>query len=386
MFSLNFMSQLTNISLESSQIQNIQRPRRRSTFSDSCRTTWRSWRSWPSLINADFRFFALPHTRLCWDSIRMFWSGLKFSWSTSILHFRLNQTYQQSEISQFTFSNQFLLISTSQIQLKSPHQVQQFSPHGNAHTICCHMIELDSNPRKKIKLTTTTSNSSAAIGSSSMADAEKMEIDGSSAAKKANFSSISASGPIVRGGNANAKGDVKKLVIKNFKGEFSTLFCVILISIISLQQQPTPFVMAAVNSELILISPPLQPSRVCPTTTRKTPGRSWRRPSSQFKHRRRLFTVSRSSIRRWRTCAVTRWTRISTWISPDSPRDMWRRTLSLSWRSESINWWEIRKFCCAQHISWLRSSSSSSSIWRKSTSAGNRTANRWSWFEVYFYI
>lgn len=37
--------------------------------------------------------------------------------------------------------------------------------------------------------------------------------------KKSNFSSINpSSGAIVRGGSANAKGDVKKLVIKNFRG------------------------------------------------------------------------------------------------------------------------------------------------------------------------
>jgi hypothetical protein len=44
---------------------------------------------------------------------------------------------------------------------------------------------------------------------------DKMEID-----KKSNFSSINpTNGAIVRGGsgNSNAKGDIKKLVIKNFK-------------------------------------------------------------------------------------------------------------------------------------------------------------------------
>lgn len=44
---------------------------------------------------------------------------------------------------------------------------------------------------------------------------EKMEID-----KKSNFSSINpTNGAIVRGGNSNAKGDIKKLVIKNFKSK-----------------------------------------------------------------------------------------------------------------------------------------------------------------------
>lgn len=44
---------------------------------------------------------------------------------------------------------------------------------------------------------------------------EKMDID-----KKSNFSSINPSnGAIVRGGSGNAKGDIKKLVIKNFKGK-----------------------------------------------------------------------------------------------------------------------------------------------------------------------
>lgn len=46
---------------------------------------------------------------------------------------------------------------------------------------------------------------------------EKMVVD---TEIKSNFSSINpASGAIVRGGNANAKGDVRKLVIKNFKGK-----------------------------------------------------------------------------------------------------------------------------------------------------------------------
>lgn len=75
------------------------------------------------------------------------------------------------------------------------------------------MIEHE-NPRKKIKLTTDSSK----VGCS-MSESEKMEVD-ASAAKKSNFSSISTSGPIVRGHNSNAKGDVKKLVIKNFKSEF----------------------------------------------------------------------------------------------------------------------------------------------------------------------
>lgn len=48
---------------------------------------------------------------------------------------------------------------------------------------------------------------------------EKMQVDSE---KKSNFSSISPSnGAIVRGsGNSNAKGDIKKLVIKNFKSKF----------------------------------------------------------------------------------------------------------------------------------------------------------------------
>lgn len=75
------------------------------------------------------------------------------------------------------------------------------------------MIEHE-NPRKKVKLTSDSSKTIA----SAMADAEKMETE-SSLAKKSNFSAISPSGPIVRGQNANAKGDVKKLVIKNFKSE-----------------------------------------------------------------------------------------------------------------------------------------------------------------------
>lgn len=47
---------------------------------------------------------------------------------------------------------------------------------------------------------------------------EKMDVD----SKKSNFSSINpTNGAIVRGGsgNANAKGDIKKLVIKNFKSK-----------------------------------------------------------------------------------------------------------------------------------------------------------------------
>lgn len=76
------------------------------------------------------------------------------------------------------------------------------------------MIEHE-NPKKKIKLTI---ESSKTFGST-MAEAEKMEID-SSVAKKSNFSSIPANGSIVRGNHNNAKGDVKKLVIKNFKCKF----------------------------------------------------------------------------------------------------------------------------------------------------------------------
>lgn len=48
---------------------------------------------------------------------------------------------------------------------------------------------------------------------------EKMQVDGE---KKSNFSSISPSnGAVVRGGsgNSNAKGDIKKIVIKNFKSK-----------------------------------------------------------------------------------------------------------------------------------------------------------------------
>lgn len=50
---------------------------------------------------------------------------------------------------------------------------------------------------------------------------EKMVVDPE---KKSNFSSINPSnGAIVRGG-ANAKGDVRKLVIKNFKSKFPHIF------------------------------------------------------------------------------------------------------------------------------------------------------------------
>lgn len=50
---------------------------------------------------------------------------------------------------------------------------------------------------------------------------EKMQVDPE---KKSNFSSINPSnGAIVRGGSgsSSAKGDIKKLVIKNFKCKFS---------------------------------------------------------------------------------------------------------------------------------------------------------------------
>lgn len=48
---------------------------------------------------------------------------------------------------------------------------------------------------------------------------EKVEMEKISE-KKSNFSSVNpATGAVVRG-NANAKGDVRKLVIKNFRSEF----------------------------------------------------------------------------------------------------------------------------------------------------------------------
>lgn len=52
---------------------------------------------------------------------------------------------------------------------------------------------------------------------------EKMVVDSD---KKSNFSSINpATGAVVAGrGNANAKGDVRKLVIKNFRSEFRFRF------------------------------------------------------------------------------------------------------------------------------------------------------------------
>lgn len=53
--------------------------------------------------------------------------------------------------------------------------------------------------------------------------AEEMETDNETK-KKSNFSSISPSnGAIVRGGTGNAKGDIKKLVIKNFKSKFHSI-------------------------------------------------------------------------------------------------------------------------------------------------------------------
>lgn len=53
-------------------------------------------------------------------------------------------------------------------------------------------------------------------------DLEKMQVD---AEKKSNFSSINPlNGALVRGKNTNAKGDIKKLVIKNFKSEFRNIF------------------------------------------------------------------------------------------------------------------------------------------------------------------
>lgn len=55
---------------------------------------------------------------------------------------------------------------------------------------------------------------------------EKMNVDSE---KKSNFSSISPSnGAIVRG-NSNAKCDVKKLVIKNFRSKFFSSFFVSII-------------------------------------------------------------------------------------------------------------------------------------------------------------
>lgn len=71
-----------------------------------------------------------------------------------------------------------------------------------------------------------------------VADKKKMDSE-----KKSNFSSISPSnGAIVRGGSgsANVKGDVKKLVIKNFRGVFN--FFVLSInfrSVKNLQQNTT---------------------------------------------------------------------------------------------------------------------------------------------------
>jgi hypothetical protein len=49
-----------------------------------------------------------------------------------------------------------------------------------------------------------------------------MEVD-TPEKRKSNFSSIgsssSSNGAVVRGGVGNSKGDIKKLVIKNFKGK-----------------------------------------------------------------------------------------------------------------------------------------------------------------------
>jgi len=62
------------------------------------------------------------------------------------------------------------------------------------------------------------------VNSSSSSKKKKtkiMEVD----EKKSNFSSINpTNGAVLRGGssgNTNAKGDIKKIVIKNFKSKFS---------------------------------------------------------------------------------------------------------------------------------------------------------------------
>lgn len=48
----------------------------------------------------------------------------------------------------------------------------------------------------------------------------KMDIDDR---RKSNFSSTSNGGSITRGNSSNAKGDIRKLVIKNFKSKFYML-------------------------------------------------------------------------------------------------------------------------------------------------------------------
>jgi hypothetical protein len=70
------------------------------------------------------------------------------------------------------------------------------------------MIEYGNPAKKKVKLSENKT-------SDEMAD-ENMEVD-----KKPNFSAVPANGSMVRGSSSsNAKGDVKKLVIKNFKCKF----------------------------------------------------------------------------------------------------------------------------------------------------------------------
>lgn len=66
------------------------------------------------------------------------------------------------------------------------------------------------NRTKRIKLT---------MSEAKIAEESRMMVD---TEKKSNFSSINPSnGAIVRGGSgsSNAKGDVRKLIIKNFKSE-----------------------------------------------------------------------------------------------------------------------------------------------------------------------
>lgn len=53
-------------------------------------------------------------------------------------------------------------------------------------------------------------------------EVNKMEIENdlTSEKKKSNFSSSGSNGSIARGNSANSKGDIKKLVIKNFKSNY----------------------------------------------------------------------------------------------------------------------------------------------------------------------
>lgn len=70
-----------------------------------------------------------------------------------------------------------------------------------------HMIEYGNPAKKRVKLSENKTIDDEM--------AEKMDVD-----KRPNFSAVPANGSIVRGSSSsNTKGDVKKLVIKNFKGK-----------------------------------------------------------------------------------------------------------------------------------------------------------------------